>query len=92
MVNLLLVLTQATKARNKYKEKIEALFPKVAVNIIDRHSKADPYLGLTDVLLPFGTTTSDHLVKDASRLKWIQSLGAGTDGITDLSSLRLSLP
>jgi D-2-hydroxyacid dehydrogenase (NADP+) len=88
MTNLLLVLTHASEVRNKYKETIEVLFPEVVVNVVDHHSKADPYLGSTDVLLAFGTMTSDHLVKDAPRLKWIQSLGAGTDGITDLPSLR----
>ncbi len=88
MTELLLVLTHAPEVRNKYKTSIETLFPEVVVNVVDHHSKADPYLATAEILLTFGTMTSDRLVKEAPRLKWIQSLGAGTDGISDLPSLR----
>jgi phosphoglycerate dehydrogenase-like enzyme len=88
MTSVLIVLTYPEEIRTRYHNKLKTEFRELTVNVADHHSKAGPYLDSTDVLLTFGTMTSDRLVRDAPRLKWIQALGTGTDGIVDLPSLR----
>ncbi len=88
MSNVLIVLTHPEEIRNRYRSALKSAFPDISVDVVDHHSKAGPLLGAAEVLLTFGTMTSDRLVKDAPRLKWIQALGTGTDGILDLPSLR----
>jgi len=41
-----------------------------------------------DVLLTFGPMLKDEVLMDAPRLKWVQALGTGVDGITDQPSLK----
>jgi D-2-hydroxyacid dehydrogenase (NADP+) len=88
MTSVLIVLAYPERLRRRYYANMTAAFPGVTVNIVDHHSKAGPYLAAAEVLMTFGTMTSDELVRDAPRLKWIQSLGTGVDGIVDLPSLR----
>jgi len=88
MTNVLVILTHAEPVRRRYYDGIKARFPNVVLNVVDHHSKARPYLATADVLLTFGTMTYDRLIDDAPRLRWIQALGTGTDGIIDLPSFR----
>ena len=86
--NVLIILTHAQAVRQRYYDGIKARFPDITLNVVDHHSKAGPYLASADALLTFGTMTYDRLFDDAPRLRWIQALGTGTDGITDLPSFR----
>lgn len=86
--NVLIILTHAATVRQRYYDGIRAHFPKLALNVVDHHSKAQPFLASADALLTFGTMTYQRLVDDAPRLRWIQALGTGTDGIIDLPSFR----
>jgi phosphoglycerate dehydrogenase-like enzyme len=86
--DVLIILTHAEIVRQKYCDGIKARFPNITLNVVDHHSKARPYLASAEALLTFGTMTYDRLINDAPRLKWIQALGTGTDGITDLPSFR----
>lgn len=88
MTNVLILLTHAAPVRQRYYDGIKAHFPDIALNVVDHHSKAGPYLASADALLTFGTMTYERLVADAPRLRWIQALGTGTDGIIDLPSFR----
>ena len=88
MKNVLIILTHAAAVRQRYYDGIKAHFPNIALDVVDHHSKARPYLASADALLTFGTMTYERLVDDAPRLRWIQALGTGTDGIIDLPSLR----
>ena len=88
MTNVLIILTHAENVRQRYYDGIKARFPSITLNVVDHHSKARPYLASADALLTFGTMTYDRLIDDAPRLRWIQALGTGIDGITDLPSFR----
>jgi phosphoglycerate dehydrogenase-like enzyme len=88
MTNVLIILTHAEAVRRRYYDAIMARFPNITLNVVDHHSRAHPYLASADALLTFGSMTYDHLIDDAPRLRWIQALGTGTDGIVDLPSFR----
>jgi phosphoglycerate dehydrogenase-like enzyme len=88
MTNALFILTYPEKLRNQYVNGLHRVFPDLNINVVDHHSKVDPYIGSTDVLLTFSTMMADRVAAAAPSLKWIQALGTGTDGIRDLPSLR----
>jgi phosphoglycerate dehydrogenase-like enzyme len=55
--------------------------------VVGHHNDVGPYIADTDILLCFSPPMADHVVRDASKLKWIQALGTGVDNIVDLPSL-----
>ncbi len=88
MTSLLALLTLPEKVRLQYYEGIRSRFPEIEVNLVDHHSKVDPYISRADVLVTFGPMMAEHVLEKAPKLKWIQALGSGVDGITDRPSLR----
>ena len=88
MTNVIILLAMPENVRKQYKDGIQAKFPDVTINVVDNHAKVDPYIGEADVLITFGPMMSDQVLAKATRLKWIQALGTGVDGITDQASLR----
>ena len=88
MTNLLILLTLPEPVRMQYYNHLKKTFPQVNVNLVDHHSKVGPHIGSADILVTFGPMMADHVVKEATHLKWIQALGSGVDGIVDLPSLR----
>ena len=88
MTNVLILLAMPENVRKQYHDGIKARFPDVTVNVVDNHAKVDPYIGEADVLITFGPMMSDQVLAKAAKLKWIQALGTGVDGITDQASLR----
>lgn len=88
MTQVLILLTLPEKVRTRYYDHLRTRFPQVTVNMVDHHSKVDPYIGTADVLVTFGPMMADHVVAKAANLKWIQALGTGIDGIVDQPSLR----
>jgi len=88
MTNILILLAMPENVRKQYHDGIKARFPDVTVNVVDNHAKVDPYIGEADVLITFGPMMSDQVLAKAAKLKWIQALGTGVDGITDQASLR----
>lgn len=88
MTSLLILLDLPEKVRRRYYDHLRAKFPEVNIHMVDHHSKVGPYIGSADILLTFGPMMADHVLKDATKLKWIQALGTGVDGIVDQPSLR----
>ena len=88
MTNVLILLAMPENVRKQYHDGIKARFPDVTVNVVDNHAKVDPYIGEADVLITFGPMMSDQVLAKGVKLKWIQALGTGVDGITDQASLR----
>jgi phosphoglycerate dehydrogenase-like enzyme len=83
-----LILTEVQEAmRARYKAMLLERFPQLTINVVGHHTQVDPYISDTDILLCFGPPMADHVVRDAPKLKWIQSLGTGVDNIVDLPSL-----
>jgi uncharacterized protein (DUF849 family) len=88
MTSVLILLTFPEDVRNYYRTMVSSAFPELTVDVVDHHSKVGPFVGSADILITFGPMMSDHVLKDAPRLKWIQAMGTGTDGILDSPSLR----
>lgn len=88
MTNLLIMLTLPETIRNKYCDHLKAKFPGVNINMVDHHSKVGPHIGEADALITFGAHMSDHVLKEGTKLKWVQAVGTGVDGIIGEPSLR----
>ncbi len=88
MTSLLILLTLPEQVRMQYYSHLRNTFPELNVNMVDHHSKVAPHIKSADILLTFGPMMADHVVAEATSLKWIQALGSGVDGIVDLPSLR----
>lgn len=87
MTQVLVLLAMPEAVRAQYRDGIKAAFPELTVNVVDHHSKVDPYIGSADVLMTFGPMMSEHVLEKATKLRWIQALGTGVDGIVDRRSL-----
>jgi D-2-hydroxyacid dehydrogenase (NADP+) len=87
MTNLLILLALPEKIRNQYYTHLKAAFPELTINMVEHHSKVGPHIGAADILVTFGAHMSEHVLKDAKNLKWVQALGTGVDGITDQPAL-----
>jgi phosphoglycerate dehydrogenase-like enzyme len=87
MTNVLLVLTLPEPVRRQYFDHLRKAFPEVRLDMVDHHTKVDPYIGTADVLITFGVQVAAHVFDKAKRLKWVQALGTGVDGIVDQPGL-----
>jgi phosphoglycerate dehydrogenase-like enzyme len=88
MTKLLILLTLPEKIRLQYRDGIAAAFPGLEINIADHHGKVDPFIADADILVTFGPMMADAVLAKGPRLKWVQALGTGVDGIVDQPSLR----
>ena len=88
MTSLLALLSLPEKVRSQYHKGIKSRFPGIEINLVDHHSKVDPFIAEADVLVTFGPMMAEHVLEKARKLRWIQALGSGVDGITDRPSLR----
>jgi phosphoglycerate dehydrogenase-like enzyme len=87
MTSLLILLTLPEQVRGRYYDRLRKTFPEVNINMVDHHSKVEPYIGDADVLVTFGPMMSEHVLEKAVKLKWVQALGTGVDGIVDRPAL-----
>src|SRR5262245_17939944 len=83
MDRLLILLALPEKIRMQYHDALRGEFPELAIDLVDHHSKVDPYIGSADILLTFGAHMADHVLEKGKKLRWIQALGTGVDGIVD---------
>ena len=87
-INMLILLDHPERIRRQYCDGIRAAFPQLTVNVVDHHSKVDPHIAATQILLTHGASMADHVLSEAPHLRWVHALTTGTDGIDDLPSLR----
>ncbi len=88
MTNLLILLAMPEAVRNQYRDRMQARFSELNVDLVDHHSKVGPHIAAADVLLTFAPMLSDHVLQSAKRLKWVQALGTGVDNLIDRPCLR----
>ena len=88
MTQVLQLLALPEAQRIQYLERTRAAFPDLIVDSVDHYSKVEPYIETADVLMTFGPMMSDSVLRAASRLRWVQAMGSGVDGIVNLPSLR----
>lgn len=87
MPRLLILLTLPADVRHYYAARLKERFPQLEIDVVDHFSKATPLAHGADILLTFGPMLRDEVVANAPRLKWIQALGTGVDGVIDQPSL-----
>ena len=88
MTNLLILLALPEPVPMQYYNHLRKTFPELNVNMVDHHSKVGPHIKSAEILVSFGPMMADHVLQEATNLKWIQALGSGVDGIVNLPSLR----
>src|SRR5713226_10063831 len=88
MTNVLIVLTLPEAVRMQYFNHLKQHFPVVKLDMVDHHTKVDPYIAAAEVLITFGPHVAKHVFEKAKNLKWVQALGTGVDGIADQPALR----
>ena len=88
MTRLLILLTLPEPVRMQYFNHIRTGFPEIGLDMVEHHSKVDPYIGAADILVTFGAHMADHVLEKGANLKWIQALGTGVDGIVDRPPFR----
>jgi len=83
-LNVLVLETYA----DVYARELRRRFPDLSV--CPAKTRADPAIDLktVDVLVAFGVSIDDDLIRPATRLKWIQCLATGVDQILRCPSLR----
>lgn len=87
-MNVLLLLALPDGVGAHYRDRLREAFPDLTVNLVDHHSKVDPYIAEAEVLVTFGAHMSDRVLEQGARLQWIQALGTGVDGIVGRPALR----
>ena len=87
MIRVLILLTLPEQVRAQYYAGLQAKFPEAQFEVVDHHSKAVAAVADKEVLVTFGPMLHDDVLKAAGKLKWIQALGTGVDGIVDRPSL-----
>jgi phosphoglycerate dehydrogenase-like enzyme len=87
-VKALILLTFPEPIRKVYRDGLAEAFPQLKIDMVDHHSKVDPYINEANILVTFGAHMADHVLEKATNLKWIQALGTGVDGIVDSPALR----
>lgn len=88
MTNLLILLTLPPDVCEAYRARLSAAFPELRIDVVDNRDKVGPVIGDSEILMSFGPMMSDKLIAEASKLRWIQALGTGVDGIVDQPSLK----
>ena len=88
MTNVLVALTLPPPIRERYANHLRARFSALRVDLVDHHEKVDPFIEDAEVLVTFGPMMADHVFAKARKLKWVQALGSGVDGIADQPSFR----
>lgn len=88
MANLLILLTLPEAIRHQYRDRLQARFPALKIDIVDHHSKIGPNIADAEVLLTFAPMLSSEVLESATKLKWVQALGTGVDNLIDQPALR----
>ncbi len=71
-----------------YRDRLRAEFPDLQFALFHNASEVAGDLSDIDVMIMFGIEIRDHMLAEASQLKWIQSLATGVDHFLRCPSLR----
>jgi len=89
--SLLIILRSPERIRAQYYTGIAQAFPEITVNAVSNVKDADPYLADADIIVTHGPhldDKADNVFENARKLKWVQGIGTGVDGIIDRPTLR----
>src|SRR6476620_10122278 len=90
MPRLLILLTLPPDVIEQYRVELGRKFPGIEIEVAGTPDKAMAALPQADMLLTFGQMMKNLRLDlaGAARLKWVQALGTGLDGITDQPALK----
>jgi D-2-hydroxyacid dehydrogenase (NADP+) len=88
LMKVLFILPDAENPGLVYQRELAVRFPQLEIHCVEHHERAGPHAQAAEILMTFSPFMADHVARDAKRLKWIQVLGSGVDGIVNLPSLR----
>jgi phosphoglycerate dehydrogenase-like enzyme len=71
-----------------YRDRLQAQFPNLKFMLFHKAAEVDRDISDIDVMVMFGIEIRDQMLRDAPRLKWIQSLATGVDHFLRCPSLR----
>lgn len=71
-----------------YRDRLQAEFPQLRFRLFHEAAEVVGDLSDIDVMIMFGIEIRDHMLRDAKRLQWIQSLATGVDHFLRCPSLR----
>jgi len=93
MPRLLILLTLPPDVTEQYRARLSQKFPEIGIDVIATADKAAAALPQADMLLTFGQLMKNLKLDlaGATKLKWVQALGTGLDGITDQPALKPSV-
>jgi D-2-hydroxyacid dehydrogenase (NADP+) len=87
-VRILILLALPEAIRNRYRDRLRVAFPDAVIDLAGDHTQIGPYIGDADVLITFGAHMAHHVLEEGVKLRWVQALGTGVDGIVDSPALR----
>ena len=82
-MNLLIFLTHPEPTRSGYEKYLKPRHPELTIKTFGTRDDALANASWADVMMCFGPQVKTDFFKDTPELKWVHSLGTGTDGITD---------
>jgi D-2-hydroxyacid dehydrogenase (NADP+) len=90
MPHLLILLTLPPDVIEQYRARLSAKFPALTLDVGSQPGHYKSLIATADILLTFGQVMKNLKADfaDATKLKWIQALGTGSDGITDQPTLK----
>ena len=93
MSRLLILLTLPPDVTEQYRARLKQKFPEIDIDVVGTADKAAAALPQADMLLTFGQMMKNLKLDlaGADKLKWVQALGTGLDGITDQPALKPSV-
>jgi D-2-hydroxyacid dehydrogenase (NADP+) len=93
MPRLLILLTLPPDVTEQYRARLSRTFPEIAIDVVATADKAPAALADADMLITFGQMMKNLKLDlaTARKLKWVQALGTGLDGITDQPALSASV-
>lgn len=81
--NLLIFLTHPEPTRSGYEKWLAPRHPELSIKTFGTLAEAKAHVHDADIFMAFGPQLAGDFFRDTPRLKWVNSLGTGTDGIAD---------
>jgi phosphoglycerate dehydrogenase-like enzyme len=82
-MNILIFLTHPEPTRSGYEKYLSPRHPELTITTVGTRDAALKLAPEADILMAFGPQVKKDFFQHTPKLKWVHSLGTGTDGITD---------
>ncbi len=82
-MNVLIFLTHPEPTRSGYEKYLKPRHPELNITTVSTRDEALKLAPEADILMAFGPQVKKDFFQHTPKLKWVFSLGTGTDGITD---------